>query len=191
MIDAYLCNEISRFGRKAVTSGLTSSRFGNISALRGNEVVITKSGSMLDELEATQLVEVDLSGPCAQDATASTETCVHRAVYQGTTAQSVIHTHSPYAVALSLIEDEQVEPIDSEGRHFLGPMPVVNAGFGTSDLAVKVSIALHSHNACVARGHGVFAKGQSLAEAYTMACMAEHSSQVRYLVKVYAMRSKD
>ena len=191
MIDAYLCNEISRFGRKAVTSGLTSSRFGNISALRGNEIVITKSGSMLDELDATQLVEVDLSGPCAQDATASTETCVHRAVYQGTIAQSVIHTHSPYAVALSLIEDEQVEPIDSEGLYFLGPMTVVDAGFGTSDLAAKVSLALHSHNACIARGHGVFAKGHSVAEAYTMVCMAEHSSQVRYLVKVYAMRSKD
>ena len=190
MIDAYLCKEISRFGRKVVLSGLTSSRFGNISALRGNKIVITKSGSMLDELDRTQLVEVDLSGPCPQDATASTETCVHRAVYQGTTAQSVIHTHSPYTVALSLIEAEQVEPIDGEGRHFLGPMPLVDAEFGTSDLAVKVSVALHSHNACIARGHGVFAQGQSLAEAYTMACMAEHSSQVRYLVKVYAMGSK-
>ena len=190
MIDAHLCKEISRFGRKAVLSRLTSSRFGNISALRGNKIVITKSGSMLDELDQTQVVEVDLGGPCAQDATASTETCVHRAVYQGTTAQSVIHTHSPYAVALSLIETGQVEPIDGEGRHFLGPMPLIDAEFGTSDLATKVSLALHSHNACIARGHGVFAKGQSLAEAYTMACMAEHSSQVRYLVKVYAMRSK-
>jgi L-fuculose-phosphate aldolase len=190
MIDAYLCKEISRFGRKAVTSGLTSSRFGNISTLWGNEIVITKSGSMLDELDSTQLVEVDLSGPCAQDVTASTETCVHRAVYQSTKAQSVIHTHSPYAVALSLIEDEQVEPIDSEGRHFLGPMPVVDAGFGTGDLAAKVSAALQSHNACIARGHGVFAQSHSVAEAYTMACMAEHSSQIRYLVKVYAMRSE-
>jgi L-fuculose-phosphate aldolase len=190
MIDEYLCKEISRFGRKAVLYGLTSSRFGNISALQGDKIVITKSGSMLDELDLTQVVEVDLSGPCAQDATASTETCVHRAVYQDTTAQSVIHTHSPYAVALSLIEAEQVEPIDSEGGHFLGPMPVVDAEFGTDDLAAKVSVALHSHNACIARGHGVFAQGQSLAEAYAMACMAEHSSQVRYLVNVYEMRSR-
>lgn len=190
MIDAYLCREIARFGRKAVLSGLTSSRFGNISAIKGDKIIITKSGSMLDELTRSQMVEVDLSGPCPQDATASTETCVHRAVYQGTTARSVIHTHSPYAVALSLIEPEQVEPIDSEGCHFLGPMPLVDAEFGTSDLAAKVSSALHSHNACIARGHGVFAQGQSLAEAYTMACMAEHSAQVRYLVKVYAMGSK-
>jgi L-fuculose-phosphate aldolase len=190
MIDEYLCKEISKFGRKAVTSGLTSSRFGNISALCGEKIVITKSGSMLDELDRTPLVEVDLSGPCEKDAMASTETCVHRAVYQGTTAQSVIHTHSPYAVALSLIEADDVEPIDSEGRYFLGTLPVVEAEFGTSDLAAKVSVALRSHNACIARGHGVFAQGQSLVEAYTMACMAEHSSQVRYLVNVYARRPK-
>jgi L-fuculose-phosphate aldolase len=158
MIDVIMCKEISRFGRKAVLSGLTSSRFGNISALRGNKIVITKSGSMLDELDRTQVVEVDLSGPCPQDAT--------------------------------LIEPEQVEPIDSEGHHFLGSLPVVDAEFGTSDLAAKVSVALQSHNACIARGHGVFAQGQSLAEAYTTASMAEHSSQVRYLVKVYAMGSK-
>lgn len=190
MIDADLYEQIFWFGRKAVASGLTSSRFGNISALLGNKIIITRTGSMLDELDRTQVVEVDLTGPCAQDAVASTETCVHRAVYRRTNAQSVIHTHSPYAVALSLIEPEQVLPIDSEGVHFLEPMPVVEAGFGTDELAVKVSEALQSHNACIARGHGVFAQGRNLVEAYTMAAMAEHSSQVRYLVKVYTSRSK-
>lgn len=188
MIDSDLYEQIFRFGRKAVASGLTGSRFGNISALLGNKIIITRTGSMLDELDRTQVVEVDLSGPCAQDAVASTETCVHRAVYRRTMAQAVIHTHSPYAVSLSLIEPEQVVPIDSEGVHFLGPVPVVEAGFGTDELAVKVSDALQSHNACIARGHGVFAQGQNLIEAYTMAAMAEHSSQVRYLVKVYTSR---
>jgi L-fuculose-phosphate aldolase len=190
MIDADLYEQIFRFGRKVVASGLTSSRFGNISALMGNKIIITRTGSMLDELDSGQVVEVALSGPCEQDAVASTEACVHRAVYRCTAAQSVIHTHSPYAVALSFIEPDQVMPIDGEGVHFLGPMPVVEAGFGTDELAVKVSEALRSHNACIARGHGVFAKGQNLIEAYTMVAMAEHSSQVRYLVKVYTSRSK-
>ena len=188
MIDANLAKEISSFGKKAVASGLTSSRFGNISVLLGDKIAITRTGSMLDELDQTQVVEVDLSGPCAKDVVASMETCVHRAVYKKTTAQSLIHTHSPYAVALSLIEVEQVEPIDSEGIYFLGPMPVVEAVFGTEKLAAKVSEALLSHKVCIARGHGVFAQGRNLVEAYAMACMAEHSSKVRYLVKVYAKR---
>src|SRR5512137_838198 len=131
MIDAKLCEEISKFGGKTVSSGLTSSRFGNISVLQGNTIVITRTGSMLDELDQNNLIEVTLDGPCPLDEIASTETCVHRAVYQSTSARAVIHTHSPFAVALSLIEENAVEPIDSEGIHFMGPMPVVEADFGS------------------------------------------------------------
>jgi L-fuculose-phosphate aldolase len=46
-------------------------------------------------------------------------------------------------------------------------------------------MALQSHKACIARGHGVFATGMTLSEAFTAASMAEHSSKVRYLVKAY------
>lgn len=175
--------EIARFGKKIVFAGLTSSRFGNISTLRGDRIFITCTGSMLDELDEAQVVEVDLTGPCPMDRTASSETCVHRAIYQSTSAMAVIHTHSPYAAALSLIEETAIEPIDSEGKHFLGPMPVVEGSFGSNDLAESVSSALRGHIACIARGHGVFAAGRDLAEAYTAACMAEHSSQVKYLVQ--------
>jgi L-fuculose-phosphate aldolase len=183
--------EISRFGRKIVSAGLTSSRFGNISVLQGDRIFITCTGSMLDELDEAQVVEVDLTGPCPLDRVASSETCVHRAVYQSTSATAIIHTHSPYAVALSLIEKTAIEPIDSEGKHFLGVMPVVEGSFGSDDLAENVSSALRASYVCIARGHGVFAAGRSLADAYTTACMAEHSSQVRYLVQNYRSRQPD
>jgi L-fuculose-phosphate aldolase len=176
--------EIARFGRKVVQAGLTSSRFGNLSVLSGNDILITRTGSMLDDIDKSQIINVDLSGPCSNDRAASTETCVHRAIYNRTSAKAIIHTHSPYAVSLSLVEEE-VEPIDSEGKHFLGPMPVVEGSFGTDALAKSTSAALSMHNACIAKGHGVFAAGKSLVEAYAFACMAEHSSKVRYLVKTY------
>ncbi|MDQ1261766.1 MAG: L-fuculose-phosphate aldolase [Euryarchaeota archaeon] len=175
--------EIARFGKKLVISGLTSSRFGNISLLEGDKIFITCTGSMLDELDEAQVVEVDLSSPCDQDKIASSETCVHRAIYQSTANMAVIHTHSPYAVALSLLERETIDPMDSEGLLFLGTMPIVEGQIGTNELAMAVSLALQNHKACVARGHGVFAASNSLPDAYTAACMAEHSAQVRYLVK--------
>ncbi len=177
--------EISKFGKKVVCAGLTSSRFGNISKLTGKTIHITCTGSMLDELNETHVVDVGLEGACPLDEMASSETCVHRAIYQRTPAKAVIHTHSPYAVALSIIEGNSMDPIDSEGTHFLGTMPIVEGFFGSSDLASNVSSALRNHAACIARGHGVFAAGKNLTEAYTVACMAEHSSQVRYLVKNY------
>jgi L-fuculose-phosphate aldolase len=191
MIDAQLCREISKFGVKTVSSGLTSSRFGNISVIQGNTIIITRTGSMLDELSQNNLIEVALDGPCSSDEIASTETCVHRAIYQSTPARAVIHTHSPFAVALSLIEENAIEPIDSEGIHFMGSMPIIEAGFGSQELATAVSLVLSSRCVCIARGHGVFTSGRSLAEAFTMACMAEHSSKVRYLVKVFQIGRLD
>jgi len=175
--------EIARFGRKIVTAGLTSSRFGNISRCQGEKMLITCTGSMLDELDQSLIVEVERRGPCDLDRRASSETCVHRSIYQSTPARAVIHTHSPYAVALSLLEREAVEPLDSEGMLFLGIMPIVEGRFGSEDLAAAVSSAMQSHNACIARGHGVFAAGGSLSDAFAFACMAEHSAKVRYLVK--------
>ena len=177
--------EISRFGKKLIHAGLTSSRFGNISLLQSNKIFITCTGSMLDELDEGCVVEVELGGCCPEDAIASSETCVHRAVYLSTSHEALIHTHSPYAVAASLLEAEEVSPLDGEGRIFLGTMPIVSGGFGSNELAAAVSSALQDHKACIARGHGVFAAGRNLKEAYTAATMAEHSAQVGYLVKSY------
>jgi L-fuculose-phosphate aldolase len=182
--------DISRFGKKTVISGLTSSRFGNISIQQGEKIFITGTGSMLDELDESQVVEVDLGGPCDQDKIASSETCVHRAIYQSTTNKAIIHTHSPYAVALSLLEREEIMPLDSEGMIFLGAMPIVEGHYGTDMLARAASFALQTHKACIARGHGVFAAGKSLSDAYTATCMAEHSAQVRYLVKAHPAGAK-
>jgi L-fuculose-phosphate aldolase len=182
--------EISRFGKKVVNSGLTSSRFGNISIAAGENIYITCTGSMLDELDEEQVAQVDLSRTCENDRIASSETCVHRTVYLATAHKAIIHTHSPYAVAESILEPSEVVPLDSEGLIFLGSMPIVQGHFGSDELALAVSAALRSHKACIARGHGVFAAGGNLKDAYTAACMAEHSAQVRYLVKAYPGGSK-
>src|SRR5512147_2125503 len=135
--------EIARFGKKVVQTGLTSSRFGNISLRRDDKIFITCTGSMLDELDEAQIVKVGIAGSCPKEA--SSETCVHRAVYQRTSFSAIIHTHSPYAVAMSLIESGTIQPIDSEGSHFLGDMPVVEGSFGSDDLAEMVSSAVQTH----------------------------------------------
>jgi L-fuculose-phosphate aldolase len=177
--------EMAILGKKIVQAGLTTSRFGNMSILFGEKILITKTGSMLDELDENQIIEVDLNGPCPRDEQASTETCVHRAIYGDTTAQAIIHTHSPYAVTLSLLKDRSVEPLDSEGRHFLGTIPIVNGSFGTNELAINVSMVLKASKSCIARGHGVFALGKDLKEAFEVVSMVEHSAKVKYLVEIH------
>ena len=52
--------EISKFGRKVVEYGLTGSHFGNISVRAGDSIIITRSGSMLDEINENMVVECHL-----------------------------------------------------------------------------------------------------------------------------------
>ncbi len=176
--------EISKFGRKLVASGLAYAHFGNISLLLDENILITSTGSMLDEITDDQVVEVTCEGPCSEDVLASCETVVHRAIYEKTKTGAVIHTHSPYAVATSILEEGPFESMDGEGARFLGIVPIIGGEMGSLDLAKNASLALKEHRACIVRGHGVFAVGASLEEAYIVACMVEHSAMIRRLVNV-------
>jgi L-fuculose-phosphate aldolase len=175
-------NEISKFGRKVVSQGLAYAHFGNISLLSEGKILITSTGSMLDEIGHDQVIEVFREGPCPEDALASCETVVHRAIYERTKAGAVIHTHSPYAVATSILEEGPFEPMDGEGSKFLGAVPIVEGEMGSLSLAKHASSALKEHRACIVRGHGVFAIGATLEEAYIVVCMVEHSAMIRRLV---------
>jgi len=46
----------------------------------------------------------------------------------------------------------------------------------------NISFAMTNHRTCVARDHVVLASGENLTEEYAATIMAEHSSQIRYLV---------
>lgn len=176
--------EISKFGRKLVASGLAYAHFGNVSLLLDENILITSTGSMLDEITDDQVVEVTREGPCSEDVLASCETVVHRAIYEKTKAGAVVHTHSPYAVATSILEEGPFEPMDGEGARFLGAVPIIEGEMGSPGLARNASNALKGSRACIVRGHGVFAIGETLEEAYIVACMVEHSAMIRRLVNL-------
>ncbi|MCQ6962729.1 aldolase [Methanolobus chelungpuianus] len=173
--------EISRIGKKLVDSGLVESHFGNISVRVGNRMVITRSGSALDEIGEDSVVEVRLDGTCALDIIASSETIVHRAIYKNTHALAIVHAHCPFAVVMSLLaHEDSVRPADSEGQYFLGNIPIVRGGIGSEELAANMSQALASHKAAILYSHGTFAIGRVLDEAYVLTTQVEHSCKIRY-----------
>jgi L-fuculose-phosphate aldolase len=175
--------EISRFGQKLVHSGLTHAHFGNISVRAGDGFIITTSGSMLDEIDENFLVQLDqCAGDVCPDKKASSETIVHRLIYQQTPARAIMHAHSPYAVALSLLSKEDyLEPRGMESKSFLQRIPLVTGESGSEELAVNLAAALGVYPAAIARGHGTFAVGNALSEAYVGICSVEHACQVHYL----------
>jgi len=117
------------------------------------------------------------------DAIASTEVNVHRAIYRKTSALAILHGHSKYAVVMSMLckPGEQIVPEDSESKYFLHEIPVVTGGIGSQELATNAASALRDHKGVVALGHGTFARGATVDEAFVIISSIEHACTVKYL----------
>ena len=177
--------DISKFGKKLVDHGLVESHFGNISIRIGSKMLITRSGSMLDEISKNSVVEVDLVSSSSFDLIASSESNVHRAIYNNTSALAIVHAHCPFAVIQSLLNKEgSITPIDSEGQYFLHEVPIVGGGIGTKELAENLSNALSERKGAIVYSHGTFTVGKILEEAYVVTTQIEHSCKLKYHVEL-------
>jgi len=177
-------NEFERIGKRLFAEHLVGGNFGNMSVRKGDAgFYIKRTGAYLDV--ATEPVLVPLVGDAPPDA--SSEYRVHREVYRKTAYKAIVHAHPPAAVALSLVLDE-VRPEDSEGRMFCPVIPVVSGEPGSQEVADTVSNALVRSKLVIARGHGTFAAGKTLDEAYVYTSLAEHACRVLYLKQAFSVR---
>ena len=171
-------------GRDLFNRGLVSSNGGNLSIRLGERIIITRRGSRLGCLEEHDLIETGISKNDRFTPLASVELPVHRAIYQQTPAQAIIHAHPPHVVALSLTETEIV-PNDTEGLSIVERVPVV--GWHTEvkpgGLADVIVQALKQSRIVMVHGHGNFAIGQLLEEAHNYTAALEESCQVICLLK--------
>jgi L-fuculose-phosphate aldolase len=171
--------EFERIGKRLFAEHLVGGNFGNISVRKGTEgFFIKQTGAYLDV--AAELVFVPLQGDVPE--TASSEYRVHREVYRKTKHEAIVHAHPPCAVAASLVMDVIV-PEDSEGEMFCPKIPVVQGAPGSPEIADAVANVLSSFKLVIARGHGTFAAGKTLDEAYVYTSLAEYSCRVLALKK--------
>jgi len=85
----------------------------------------------------------------------------------------------------SFSRDELV-PIDNEASYLLKKIPVVTEEFapGTPQMANKVAGALKNYKLIILRGHGSFATGQTLDEAFHWSFTLEESCQMELAAKL-------
>ena len=166
-------------GRDLFVAGLVSSHGGNMSVRQGDRILITRRGSMLAQLEERDVIEIGLEENDANVTLASTEIVVHRAIYQATSALAIVHTHPPYAIAQSLVKDE-ILPVDSEGSYLLHKVPVVAAQLtaGSTEVAELLPKWLKEYDLVMLRGHGPFAIGHLLEEAYQLTSVLEMACRI-------------
>ncbi len=174
-------NEIAKFGKKLVDRGLVESRLGNISIRTGDKMLITTSGSSLDDITGKNVVEIDIDKSSSLESIASSETIVHRMIYQKNPALAIIHAHPPFAVIESLLaENDMIVPLNVEGQYFLREIPVVRGITGTLELAKKTAEALLDHKGTIVFSHGTFTIGETLDESYFITEQLEHSCKLKY-----------
>ena len=185
MIDPRILQQFQEIGRDMFVHNLISSHGGNISMRLGDRIFITRRGSMLGRLQERDIIETGLFKKDSGVTLASTELIVHRAIYLATPGLAVAHAHTRRAVALSLARNEIV-PIDNEGSYLLKKIPVVEVEFasGTPQMANTVAEALKSYKIIVLRGHGSFAIGQTLEEAFQWTDALEEACEIILYSKI-------
>jgi L-fuculose-phosphate aldolase len=168
--------------RRMVADRLVVGTAGNVSVRVGDLVAITPSGLDYAEL-SPELVGVHrLDGsPVDAPLAPTSEMPMHLAVYEGTGATAIVHTHSTAATALSCLVDE-VPPVHYYLALLGGGVRVAGyAPFGTRELADGMLRALEGRAACLLGNHGAVTVGPSLATAYERARQLEWLCEVALL----------
>ena len=179
-----ITSQFQEVGRDLFTRGIVSSHTGNLSIRLGDNLIITRRGSQLGCLQEQDLIETGIFKNDRSTPLASTELAVHRAIYQATSALAIIHAHPPYSIALSMKEREVV-PNSAEGYDTIGKVPVLGWGMEVKPggMADIISEALKDRRIIMVHGHGIFATGQLLEEAYHYTTTLEENCQVICLLK--------
>ncbi len=168
------------FARRMAGDGLAQGTAGNLSVRRQDMIAITPSGLPYERMSPADICLVRLADGAPQPGLRpSTETPMHLAVYRATGVGAIVHTHSPFVVALSTVLDElpavHYAMADLGGIIRVAPY----TRFGTPELAGSAVAALPGRSAVILRNHGALTCGPDLARAY------DRRATLEWLARVY------
>jgi len=175
--------ELVRYYRWLRRHGLNDSHSGNASVRDGDTVWVTPTGACADLLRPGDLVACRLGEPPPEGA--SLDAGIHLAVYEAAPGTgAVLHGHGPHATALSMGCGARLHLADFEGAYYFREgVPVVDVALeGYREQAPRrVAEALRAEVACLMRGHGIYARGETLERAYKWVCTVESAARVTWL----------
>jgi len=166
---------VVEYAQRLRPDGLVVLTAGNISIRSGDLVAITPASFDYDDLTPELIGVVHMDGAAAEPGLPpSSELPMHLAVYDAAPgAGAVVHTHAPYASALSTVVDEL------PALHYLiaelgGPVRVAPyATYGSEELADNVAHALAGRTAALLGNHGTIAYGDTIEQAYARTVLLE------------------
>jgi len=163
-------------GRDLYSLALVTSHGGNLSIRSGIDMWITGTNTMLGRLHDRHISIVGPDGR-HEGPPPSSDTVLHSTIYALTGAGAVAHAHPRHAIALSF-ETDLFVPGDLEGQLHLQDVPVIETGPRQTEL---IADALRARLVVLLRGHGAYARGQTLWEALHWITALEESAHIEWL----------
>ena len=164
--------ELVRYGRKLVDSGLTKGTGGNLSTFdrQAGTMAITPSGIDFYEIQPEDIVIMDLQGKVVEGKrTPSSEWEMHLMQYQTREdMDAVIHAHTTWGAVMACLR-WNLPP-----THYMiavaGPdvRCAKYATYGTHELAVNATEAMKDRRAVILANHGLLGGAKDLLNAFNI-----------------------
>lgn len=180
--------EIVKYCREMINTGLTKGTGGNISILNREEniLAISTSGQNYFEMTPKDVPVIDSLGNIIEgNKKPSSELMMHTMIYKYFPhVNAIVHCHSTYATALSILRE------DLPASNYLLATGGGNnircseyASFGTEEIAQKVVDALKDRNACLLANHGQIACSNNVKKAFSIASTVEECAQTYMIAR--------
>lgn len=180
--------QIVEFCQKMITSGLTKGTGGNISVYdrKSKLVAISSSGQDYFEMSKSDVCVMDLDGKVIEgDKKPSSEYQMHLLIYKNfPKARAVVHCHSVYATALSILREELPASnylVASGGGNNIRCAKY--ASFGSLEIGEEAVKAMKDRKGCLLANHGQICYGESLEKAFSLASTIEECSMTYMIAR--------
>lgn len=175
------CHRLDRLGLVHATAG-------NVSMRLGDAVLVTPTGAALGTIAPEDFVRVTMDGEAADGRRPSSELRLHLALYRRTGAGAVVHTHSPYATAMTF-QGRALPMATDEAAAVLREVPLVPyAPPGSAELAEAAAAAAEGRCALLLERHGVVTWAGDLERAVAIAELVEATARHVYILETWGGR---
>ncbi|WP_438754177.1 3-oxo-tetronate 4-phosphate decarboxylase [Pararhizobium sp. O133] len=190
-----LRDQIVAVGKSIFDRGLTFGSTGNISArLSTGELLMTPTNASLGSLEPEKLSRFSAEGVHTGGDKPTKEAFLHQCMYcQQKMSGAVVHLHSTYAVAASILADVDPEdvlpPLTAYYVMRVGKLPLVPY-FPPGDKALAEAVADKAKvsHAVLLANHGPVVAGRNLLDAQYATEELEETAKLFLLLRGHAIR---
>ncbi|MDC3058582.1 aldolase [Litorivicinus sp.] len=186
-----LREQLCDFGLSLYNRGLTHGSTGNLSVrLPDGNLLVTPTGSSLGRLTPEGLSVIKPDGELISGPKPTKEVPLHQALYstRGERAGAVVHLHSCYATALSLLPDQN----EKDWLPHLTPYGIMQLGQvrllpyfipGSSEIGSAIKGLAGKHSAIMLANHGPVVSAKTLEAAVYASEELEATSKLAYLTR--------